>query len=153
MAMTGNRSSWITAAALTLAGVTAPAHAQQLTEARIKELVRQATDRVASSSTTLQTPAAAAQTATRIVPLTLDDAVKAALNNNLDIAVQRLNPEISDISYASLRAVYLPSLTSQIFTQSQTNASTSTITGGANAGAPIGTGLTTAKVGIAPSMK
>ena len=46
----------------------------------------------------LQTPAAAAQTATRVVPLTLDDAVKAALDHNLDIAVQRLNPEINDIS-------------------------------------------------------
>ena len=30
--------------------------------------------------------------------LTLDDAVKFALDRNLDIAVQRLNPEINDIA-------------------------------------------------------
>ena len=48
-AMTRNRSIWITAVALTLAGVTVPAHAQQLTEARIQELVRQAAERVSSS--------------------------------------------------------------------------------------------------------
>jgi hypothetical protein len=52
--------------------------------------------------------------------LTLDDAVKAALDHNLDIAVQRLNPEIQDISYASLKSVYLPSLTSQLSAASQT---------------------------------
>ena len=31
--------------------------------------------------------------------LTLDDAVKLALDRNLDIAVQRLNPQISDLAY------------------------------------------------------
>ena len=31
-----------------------------------------------------------------------------------DIAVQRLNPEISDISYASIKSVYNPALTSQL---------------------------------------
>ena len=103
MAMTGNRSSWTMAVALTLAGVTVPAHAQQISEARIKELVRQATERVASAATP-QTPTTAPQTGTRIIPLTLDEAVKAALDHNLDIAVQRLNPEINDISYASLKS-------------------------------------------------
>ena len=34
--------------------------------------------------------------------LTLDDAVKLALDRNLDIAVQRLNPQINDIAVASL---------------------------------------------------
>ena len=43
-----------------------------------------------------------------VVHLSLDDAVKAALDRNLDIAVQRLNPEITDIAYASI-SVGLPS--------------------------------------------
>ena len=44
--------------------------------------------------------------------LTLDEAVKFALERNLDIAVQRLNPEINDIAIASISSVYHPSLTS-----------------------------------------
>ena len=39
----------------------------------------------------------------------LDDAVKFALDRNLDIAVQRLNPEINDIAYASIKSIYHPS--------------------------------------------
>src|ERR1700731_4111652 len=108
MAMTGNRSSWMMAVALTLASVTVPAHAQQISEARIKELVRQATERVQNGGGTPQTPTTAPQPSTPIIPPTLDEAVKAALDHNLDTAVQPLNPEINDISYASLRSVYLP---------------------------------------------
>ena len=47
-------------------------------------------------------------------PLSLDDAVKLALDRNLDIAVQRLNPQINDIAIASLESVYHPTLTSQL---------------------------------------
>ena len=42
-----------------------------------------------------------------VVRLTLDDAVKFALERNLDIAVQRLNPQINDIAIASV-AIGLP---------------------------------------------
>src|SRR5213083_2603282 len=103
-----------TAAALlalgALVGTAAPVRAQ-VSDARIRELIKQATD----PATRLQTPATAqpAPGDTRpVVALTLDDAVKFALDRNLDIAVQRLNPEINDILYASTRAVYRPSLTS-----------------------------------------
>ena len=51
--------------------------------------------------------------------LTLEDAVKFALDRNLDISVQRLNPQINDIAYASIRSIYHPSLTSIVATQSQ----------------------------------
>src|SRR5215510_3330175 len=46
------------------------------------------------------------------VELTLDQAVKLALDQNLDIAVQRLNPSTYDLSLASLNAVYRPTITS-----------------------------------------
>ncbi len=49
---------------------------------------------------------------------------------------------------ASLKSIYRPALTSQLATQSQTNPSTSTIAGGAGAGAPIEAGLTTYNGGI-----
>ena len=85
------------------------------------------------------------------VPLTLDDAVKLALDRNLDIAVQRLNPQTFALSLASLQAVYKPTLTSQLSTQSQTNPSTSTIAG-ATAGTGITQGLNTVNGGIAQSI-
>ncbi len=44
--------------------------------------------------------------------LTLDDAVKFALERNLDIVVQRLNPQLQDIAMASAQAFYNPTLTS-----------------------------------------
>ena len=44
--------------------------------------------------------------------LTLDDAIKLALDRNLDIAVQRLNPETFDYSIAGLQAIYKPTLIS-----------------------------------------
>jgi outer membrane protein len=142
------------------AGLSAQTTPAQLSENRIQELIRQAAERVANGQTTVQPGGGTGQTTqttpaagdTRpVVRLTLDDAVKAALDHNLDIAVQRLNPAINDIAIASLRAVYHPSLTSQIATQSQTNPSTSSI-GGAAAGVGIDTGLTTYNGGIAQNI-
>jgi outer membrane protein len=72
--------------------------------------------------------------------------------SHLDIAVQRLNPEISDLAIASARAAYLPTLTSTVSTQSQTQASTNTIAGGAAASA-IDNGTTLFNGGIAQSLK
>jgi hypothetical protein len=139
--MTRNRSTWMVTAALVLvgAGLSAQTTPAQLSENRIQELIRQAAERVANGQTTVQPGGGTGQTTqttpaagdTRpVVRLTLDDAVKAALDHNLDIAVQRLNPAINDIAIASLRAVYHPSLTSQIATQSLTTPSTSSISGG-----------------------
>jgi outer membrane protein TolC len=112
-------------AALALSGLATPAHAQQVSDARIRELVKQASEQIANGQTTapaggvVQPPTASASSTTRpVVRLSLDDAVKAALERNLDIAVQRLNPEISDIAYASIASVYHPSLTSTIGPQS-----------------------------------
>ena len=126
-----NRSKLIlTGAAMVaaLAGTSAGLLAQQRTsDARILELVQQAAQIVASgqvgAATTAQqggltTPPAAGPK----VSLTLDDAVKLTLDRNLDIAVQRLNPQINDLAVASALSFYNPSLTSTLQTQSQTNA-------------------------------
>src|SRR5262249_36029062 len=141
--MTRNGSIWTAAALLALGalvGNVAPARAQ-VSDARIRELIKQATD----PATRLQTPSTAQPSATGdnrpVVALTLDDAVKFALDRNLDIAVQRLNPEINDILYASTRAVYRPSLTSVVSTQSTTNPATSTLSGSQQVGAPVVAGV------------
>jgi outer membrane protein len=64
------------------------------------------------------------------VSLTLEDAVKRALENNLDIAVERIGQQIFDVNMASIRSVYSPVVSSLISNQSSKNASTSTISGG-----------------------
>ncbi|HUP39431.1 MAG TPA: TolC family protein, partial [Vicinamibacterales bacterium] len=64
------------------------------------------------------------------VSLTLEDAVKRALENNLDIAVQRIGQQVFDVNFASIRSVYSPTVSSLISNQSSKNASTSTISGG-----------------------
>src|SRR5215218_5827645 len=100
-------------AAAAIAAISAPAGAQQISEARIRELIKQAADRSATE-TTIQPPASATGAARPTVAMTLDEAVKFALERNLDISVQRLNPEINDIAVASITSVYHPSLTSVV---------------------------------------
>jgi outer membrane protein len=147
--MTRNRSIWMLTAALAFSSLATPARAQQVSDARIRELIKQAQD-PASRLQVPSTPTPGGPADSRpVVALTLDDAVKFALDRNLDIAVQRLNPEINDIAYASIKSVYHPSLTSLLSTQSTTNPSTSTVSGGSTAGAPIIAGVTNYNGGLA----
>ena len=114
--------------------------AQNITEARISELIREAAARAGVTETTASAPASAQTAAGQgdrpVVALSLDDAIKLALDRNLDISVQRLNPQTFDYSLASLQAVYKPTLTSTVSHQSQTNPSTQTTSGG-----QVGTGV------------
>ncbi len=110
----------LAAAALLLPGLVT---AQQLTEEQIKALIKEA-GRLSDQG--LLVPAVVqveGQGAT--VGLTLEDAVNFALERNLDIAVQRLNPQLSDIQVASARSFYQPILTSTVSQASNTNAPTS----------------------------
>jgi outer membrane protein TolC len=145
--MTWNRpvGIWLLAAPLALAGViagAAPAHAQQISDAYVRELIKEAMNPARQAKTPATVPPSFGKDTRPVVALTIDDAVKFALDRNLDIAVQRENPEISDLTYASIRSVYLPLLSSTIAQAGTTNPSTSTIAGG-QPGAPINTGLVT----------
>ena len=150
LVMTRNGSIWMLTAVVALSALATPARAQ-VSETRLRELIKQAAD----PNSRLQVPATVQPDATQsnrpVVAITLDDAVKFALERNLDIAVQRLNPEINDIAYASIKSVYHPNLTSLLSTQSTTNPSTSTISGGA-AGAPVVVGINNYNGGIAQSI-
>ena len=150
--MTRNGSIWMLTAALAFSGLATPARAQQVTEARIRELIRQAADRVSHGELDAGQQATMPGQTRPKVAITLDEAVKFALDRNLDIAVQRLNPEINDIAIASIRSVYHPSLTSLINKQSTTTPSTSTLSGGTSGGDAIVAGLGTVNVGIAQSV-
>ncbi|MBI3401043.1 MAG: TolC family protein [Acidobacteria bacterium] len=134
--MTRTGTIWTLTAALACATLATPARAQQLSETRIRELIKQAAERtVIGVAVDPQQPASAAPAASRpVVRLTLEEAVKLALDRNLDIAVQRLNPEISDIAVLSVKSVYNPTLTSTFGPQSTTQLPTSQLqlgTGGA----------------------
>ena len=120
------------------------ASAQQVTDERIQELIREAAARAGVSRAVGRPGGRQARPRRRarrvrrpVVRMTLDDAIKLALDRNLDIAVQRLNPQTFDFSMASLQATYRPTLTSSINQQSHTNPSTQTIQGAGG-----GTGIT-----------
>jgi outer membrane protein TolC len=70
-----------------------------------------------------------------VTPLSADDAVRRALERNLDIQVQRLEPQLLDLQVASLWANYRPSLTSSFFTQGQTNLPADQLQGGVGSSA------------------
>jgi outer membrane protein len=78
--------------------------------------------------TTTARPAQGAPAPARpVLNLKIDDAAQRALERNLDIAVERLNPQTFDLSIAGLEANYRPTFTSTVgyrnanqFTTSQT---------------------------------
>jgi outer membrane protein TolC len=139
-----------TAAFLTTGGVAA---AQNVTEARISELIREAALRAGVTPEPAVAPAEAAQAQGEqpVLRLSLDEAIKLALERNLDIAVQRLNPQAFDFSLASLRATYRPTLTSALSTQSQTFPSRQT-TQGAQAGTGINNQTATYNAGLSQAL-
>ena len=137
-------------------GTPSPAGAQSLTESRVQELIHAA---AARAGIELQTGASAersigaGQGSDRpLVSLTLDDAVKLALDRNLDIAVQRLNPQTFDFSLAGLQATYHPNLTSTLSQLSITNPSTQTISCAA-AGTGIETSTTAWNAGLSQNFR
>jgi len=118
--MTRNARIRIFTAALALAALPTAGWAQQVSDARVRELMAQAAQRVASGDLDVQQTTRAAGETTPTLRLTLEDAVKFALDRNLDIAVQRLNPQINDIAVLSVKSVYNPTLTSTVGPQSAT---------------------------------
>lgn len=74
-------------------------------------------------------PQEAASTS-EIVNLGLEESVALALERNLDIAVERLNPSAFDFSLAALRAQFNPTLTSNVGQNNTVNLPTSQLVGG-----------------------
>jgi outer membrane protein len=138
--------------AMLVFGMAGRASAQSITDARIRELIKEATSQAGRSAIAADVQQPAAGESRPVVQLTLEDAVKFALDRNLDIAVQRLNPQINDIAYASLRSIYHPSLTSTLAAQSTITPSTTTISGTSEPGVPVEASLDTYNGGLAQSI-
>ncbi|HJN45794.1 MAG: hypothetical protein CL477_06050 [Acidobacteria bacterium] len=104
--------------AFVLAAATAGA---QTTDSGITDLLAQATARLNA----IQTPGTGPN-----ADLTLEDAIARALERNLDIAVERLNPQVIDLSLAQQLSVYRPTLSSTFGNNSRTNPSSTQLDGG-----------------------
>ncbi len=96
------------------------AHAQT-TDLRIDSLIDQAAARLE----VIQTPGSGPR-----VDLTLEDAIARALERNLDLAVQRLNPLVFDLSLAQQLSFYGPTISSNISNSSRTSPSSTQLDGG-----------------------
>ena len=62
--------------------------------------------------------------------LTLDDAIARALERNLDIAVERLNPQVVDLTLAQALSAYRPTFDTSFSNNSRTNPSSTQLDGG-----------------------
>lgn len=67
-----------------------------------------------------------------VMPLTVDEAVKRAMDNNIELSVERLNPMLQDLSWQQIRAAYTPTFGSTISTNASNPLPTSLLNGGTN---------------------
>ena len=74
----------------------------------------------------------------QVRPLTIDEAVRLALDNNLGIQIARFNPQVQDLSVALARSAWVPSFTTVV-----QGASTATPNSGFLSGATTGQNKTT----------
>ena len=119
----------ITTAFGLLLAVAGTAASQPVAEERVRELVQAA---LAQAGQTAQPrPATAAAPEAAAMDLTLDEALALALEQNNDIAVERLNPQTFDMSLASLRGNYRPTFSSTLGYNSAAQLPTSQLVGGA----------------------
>src|SRR5262249_17999745 len=88
---------------------------------------------------------AAPQPGAVVRPLSMDDAVRQALEQNLGIRIQRFDPQIQDTNVAQARSFWSPNLTSSFARNSQTQQPTSSLAGGATT---ILNGTTQAAIGM-----
>jgi outer membrane protein TolC len=133
---------WSAAAVLAI-GITAvavPSYAQVTSqggpsEKRVADLIAHARHAYDAGIKETATNAAGLQVATQAAPrpvirLTPDEAVMRALENNIELAVERLNPLLQDLSLAQVRGAYQPTLTSLVNMTSAMPLPTSLLTGG-----------------------
>ena len=105
----------------TLIALAASAARAQTADERIDSLIEQAAARLEI----VQTPESGPR-----VDLTLEDSIARALERNLDLVVQRLNPMVFDLSLAQQLAFYRPTVNANVSNSSRTNPSSTQLDGG-----------------------
>ncbi len=104
-----------------------PISAQQVTDERVAELIKEAKALVENAQPPKDDPDQPA------IRLTLDDAVNLALEHNLDIAVERINPQVGDLNIAQVRAAYTPMLSWNVGDSNQIQLPRTQLVGGLHA--------------------
>jgi outer membrane protein len=129
----------------------ARAFAQPADDARLAELARNAARQFeAARAEAAQTRPAVPTTPTSPnLELTLDDATARALERNLDLQVERLNPLIQDTNLERLYAAYRPTVTSQVGHLARVQPPTSQL----NGGLVVQNDTSTYNTGIAQALK
>jgi outer membrane protein len=79
-----------------------------------------------------QTPAATPPAQGPVRRMSIDDAVATAIEQNLDLQVQRFNPQIQDANSAQFEAAYAPTFTSSVALVDQTQPPSSFLSGNTN---------------------
>jgi outer membrane protein len=102
-----------------------------------------------SASLRAAAQSAAQQPAESVRRLSIDDAVKLAIEQNLGIRIQQFDPQISDIGIAQARAFWAPNLTTGVQHQSQSVQSTSAFSG---SGSSILVGSVGSQTGISQTL-
>lgn len=98
-------------------------------------------------------PTAPPPPAGTVAELTLDDATARALERNLDIAVERLNPQTFDFSIAALDGNYRPTLNSNFGLNSQSRFQRSQTAGAANTLGLLSTETLTNNYSVSQNMR
>ena len=105
---------------LVLVLAASPVFAQDAAErSRLDDIARVAAQQFAEARLEQTRPTAPAPPPGMQIDLTLAEATARALERNLDIAVERLNPQAFDFSIAALEASYRPTFTSNLAMRSQ----------------------------------
>ena len=73
--------------------------------------------------------------------MSIDDAVATAIEQNLDLQVQRFNPQLQDLSTDQFKAAYTPNFVSTVSTSDSTQPSTNILSGGTASGITTGQSL------------
>ena len=125
-------SSVATALALLSAAGAAAAQSADAERARLDEIARVAGQQFIAARAELEQtrPVAPLLPLGTEMTLSLDEATARALERNLELAVERLNPQTFDLNIARLEAAYRPALTSQFGQRAVVQPPTNQLNGG-----------------------
>ncbi len=128
------------------------ASAQAVSDARVSELLLQAQTQVQAQVKAPQGSGQAAASA-QVTNLSLDEAVKRALDSNIDLVVGRLSPQLQDLANAQTRGVYRPTVTSSFGDNWSRTQPTSQLSGGTSVSTGIESGTYSWAAGLSQALQ
>jgi outer membrane protein TolC len=137
-----------------VAAVAGQARAQAVSEARVSELLSQARTQVQAQTPSTASPGSGqAAISVPTTNLSIDEAVKRALDSNIDLVVGRMNPQIQDLANAQSRGFYRPTLTSSFGDNFNRSQPTSQLSGASSLSTGIETGSYSWSAGVSQALQ